>query len=620
MRFSILYLNLVYFGVRLSIADRIKPELYIPLIKHMRSYCFTSAVILVEPCRDDKFFDVFDSKYVTHVWTSMLGRSNIASLTVSHSQMHLLSRYYENTVRPMIIVVIPGPHSFNQFSNITRTFKMSFPAWLVMFMPYPRNNLTTVDYCHEPVGNPFHLSFNTEMFVMCPGDDTVYEWYSIDGQRTEIFKIAKWDINTPGDFKLFTTASLYERRNDLKGIVLRGVLVPSSTLLTIHNNEIGGFLGNIVGELERALNFTVKPVARHTEYGSFNTTTKRWGGAMGIIVSGKADIGIGDFSMINDRLNYVDFSTPIMTVRQSMYFKEPEIFAVKWSAYYKAFSFAVWVATFLTGFVTLIVTTFIICKLCSCPALEVIHKECLRIWGILCLQGMTDFPRNSSLRLAYISLFVASIVANAGYSASLICFLTAHIRDVPFRSLDEFIKDGTYSVITSRGSANYDIIVRSGDSVSKTITKLMKPKEDLPLFPQDGFNEICNNDKLGFYIGFSTDMQRKSQSIYMPCNLLSIYDGRVDSLAMVLSKDNQFTTVLNYHLQKLLSSGVLNRDKYETGFKRDTGYQPVSFGSIISVLMIFILGTAIALLVLAGEVCYNKYRHRERSDHQSIEQ
>ncbi|XP_076642063.1 putative glutamate receptor [Halictus rubicundus] len=606
MRATILYLSLVYFGVRLSIADHVKPGVYIPLIKHMRNYCFTSAVILVQPCIEDKFLDVFEAKYLTHMWTSRLGRENIASLTVSHDQIHLLSRYYENTVRPMIIVLITGPHTFSQFSNITKTFKMSIPAWFVMFMN-PPNNLTTVDHCHKPTGNPFHLAFNTEMFVMCDGDDTVYEWYSVDGQTTEIFKVAEWNVTSPEDFKLYTRASLYERRHDLKGTVLRGVLTSSSILVTIHNDTITGFLANILGELERTLNFTVKPVAQHREHGSFNATTKRWSGVMGTIVSGEGDIGIGDFSMINNRLNYVDFSTPVMAVRQNLYFKQPEIYALKWSAYYKAFSFAVWAATFLTGFVTMIVTTFIICKLWPNPMLEVIHAECLRIWGILCLQGMTDFPRNSSLRLAYVSLFMASVVANSGYSASLICFLTARIRDVPFRSVDEFIKDGTYSIITQRGSANYDIIHRGDDSLSKAIMKLMKSEEDLPLFMQDGFNEICNNDKLAFYAAFSTDMQKKSHDINIPCNVISIYVGRVDSVSMILSKDNQFTSVLNYHLQKLLSSGVLNRDKYHTDFKEETGYQPVTFGSIISVLIIFILGTITALLVLAGEVCCNKY-------------
>ena len=53
------------------------------------------------------------------------------------------------------------------------------------------------------------------------------------------------------------------------------------------------------------------------------------------------------------------------------------------------------------------------------------------------------------------------IVMNSAYSASLICFLTAPMRYVPFRTIEEFIKDGSYSVIVTRNSADYDMFAVS---------------------------------------------------------------------------------------------------------------------------------------------------------------
>ncbi|XP_033321571.1 putative glutamate receptor isoform X2 [Megalopta genalis] len=620
MRVTVAHLNLIYLGVRLTMCNPIKPEVYLPLIEHIRSYYVTSAIILVEPGNTDKYLDVFMTKYMAQLWTNKLGRENIASLSITYDKLHSLSRYYNNIVRPIIIVLITGPHTYNEFSNITKTFKMSFPAWFVMFMPFSQDESRTVDHCHEPSGNPFHLTFDTEMVVMCSGDDTLYEWYSIDGRSTEIEKVVKWSPNSSHDFEVLVTPNICIRRNDLKGKVLRGVVVTSSILLEITDTRLRGYIGNIVEELERTLNFTVELVSRNPEFGFYNTTTGRWSGVIGTIVSGAADIGIGDFSMINDRMDYVDFTTPIMTVRQSLYFKQPEMFAVKWSAYYKAFSLAVWGATLLTGFVALIVTTFITRRLCTLTILEVFNKEFLRIWGIMCTQGLTDFPRISSLRLAYISLFLLSIVANSAYSASLICFLTAGMHDVPFRSVNEFINDGTYKIITTRGSVHYDVVHRSSDSLSKAIAKLMKPKEDLPLFTQDAFDQICNDEKLAFLVGFGANMQKKAHKISMPCNVVSIYVGRVESLSMILSKNSQYTNVFNYYLKKLLTSGVLNRNKYDSDFKEETKYLPVTFGSIISVLMIFIFGTGTALLVLAAEMCYNKYICADNSDYRFDQQ
>ncbi|XP_078048989.1 putative glutamate receptor [Augochlora pura] len=616
MKFTVAHLNLIYFGVRLTICDPIKPEVYLPLIEHIRRYYVTSAIILVEPGHNDKYLDAFMSKYMAQLWTNKLGQENIASLSLSYDKLPSLSRYYDNIIRPIIIVLITGSHTYNEFSNITKTFKMSFPAWFIMFMPHSQDELETIDYCHESRGNPFHLMFNTEMLVICFGDDTLYEWYSVDGQSTEIEKVAKWNPNSPQNLEVFVTPTICIRRNNLKGKVLRGVVVTSSILLDVTGKRLGGFIGNIVRELEKTLNFTVKLVSRNAEFGFYNTTTGRWGGVMETIVSGAADIGIGDFSMINDRMDYVDFTTPIMTVRQSLYFKQPEMFAVKWSAYYKAFSLAVWTATLLTGLVTLTVTTYITRRLCSLTILQVINKEFLRIWGIMCIQGLTDFPRNSSLRLAYVSLFLVSVVANAAYSASLICFLTAGVHGVPFRSVNEFIEDGTYKIITTRGSVHYDVVHRSSDSLSKAIMKLMKPKEELPLYTQDAFDQICKDEKLAFLVGFSANMQRKAHKISMPCNVISIYVGRVESLSMILSKNSQYTNVFNYYLKKLLTSGVLNRNKYDLDVKEETKYLPVTFGSIISVVMIFILGIGTALLVLAAEMFYNKCICVNNSDYQ----
>lgn len=109
----------------------------------------------------------------------------------------------------------------------------------------------------------------------------------------------------------------------------------SSILLAIKNNKLHGFLGTIINELKAALNFTVEVVSVEVEYGIYNTTTERWGGAIGVVIAETADIGIADFSLINDRPDYVDFTIPILTTRQMLFLKQPEIFAAKWLAYYK---------------------------------------------------------------------------------------------------------------------------------------------------------------------------------------------------------------------------------------------------------------------------------------------
>ena len=109
----------------------------------------------------------------------------------------------------------------------------------------------------------------------------------------------------------------------------------SSMLVTVEGNEVKGFFGQVLKELEKALNFTIAIVAEEYAYGSFNITMQRWSGAMRLVASGAVDIGISDFSMTNTRLDYVDFTIPLLTTRVNLYIKEPGYFAVKWFAYYK---------------------------------------------------------------------------------------------------------------------------------------------------------------------------------------------------------------------------------------------------------------------------------------------
>lgn len=69
-----------------------------------------------------------------------------------------------------------------------------------------------------------------------------------------------------------------------------------------------------------------------------------------------------------------------------------------------------------------------------------------------------EFPKSSSLRVAYFTIFLTAVLITTHYSAALISFLTVCIRVLPFQTIDEFVDDGTYKLIVPRGSADYDVI------------------------------------------------------------------------------------------------------------------------------------------------------------------
>ena len=161
--------------------------------------------------------------YISHTWSRLLHREQIATLSCTFKDIHALKR--NSILRPLVIVFLPGPEAVSEFSRYSKSLKMSLFAWFVIFVTESINKK-----CYNPSGNPFHLLFDTEMLVMCYGDPILREWYSVDGNNTDIFDLVKWyperqKGSSTAVLSLLTNLSLYERRNDLRGKVLRAVTV-----------------------------------------------------------------------------------------------------------------------------------------------------------------------------------------------------------------------------------------------------------------------------------------------------------------------------------------------------------------------------------------------------------
>jgi len=62
------------------------------------------------------------------------------------------------------------------------------------------------------------------------------------------------------------------------------------------------------------------------------------------------------------------------------------------------------------------------------------------------------------VRLAFLSIYVSSIVTVAVYSASLITFLALGLPKLPFSTLEGYVKDGSYKLIVVKNSAEYDAL------------------------------------------------------------------------------------------------------------------------------------------------------------------
>ncbi|XP_046828254.1 probable glutamate receptor [Vespa crabro] len=459
----------------------------------------------------------------------------------------------------------------------TSTFDMSSAMWLVIFL-YKEHG---TNYCDSPPGNIFNLKFNSEMLVRCSTGNILREWYSIHINRTEINDVATWSLER-GITKT-VPESLYERRHNLQGLIMRAVIVK--------DGELDGIYGRILKELCATLNFSFNIVSEVEEHGRWNPKEKTWSGAIAELYTGRADISLSEFSMTNDRLNAVDFTNPVLISKDCLFFREPEIFAIKWSSYFLAFAYSVWIAMFGVLIAASILLIFLKIKNGTDRKIKhLLSDNFLEIWGIFCQQGISEFVDKSSLRIAYFSVFLLVTVLSAAYSAALISFLTTVSHILPFDSLESFVQDGTYQLSVFRGTAYYDKFANSEAPLAKKLMKLMLKEDKLPLTVLEGFTSICDNQKLAIY---TFDEMKKSIDPKIPCNVVRVETGHVNNVAIVLSKHNPFTGIFNFQLQKFFDNGIMSRLKNSPFEKKSNDmieHQPVPLTSVLSLLIFILIG------------------------------
>ncbi|KAF7382218.1 hypothetical protein HZH66_013650 [Vespula vulgaris] len=576
-----------------------------------------------------------EMKTMMFKWMRALSREGVASTKLHFSQLHESSYYVKEIARPYYIALISNFNAINEFSLATNTFDMSSAVWLVIFI-YEENS---TDYCHNPPGNIFHLRFNSEMLVRCGTENILREWYSIDTNRIEIMDVATWNLDK-GITKMVPDF-LYERRYNLQGFIMKAVTVKSSSFTNVKKDGVSySMYREIFRELCVTLNFSLEIVSEAEEYGRWNPEEKSWTGAIAELYAGRADISLSGFSITSARLNAVDFTHPVFKTKNFLVIREPEKFGIKWSSYFQTFTNTVWIA--ILGILMTASILLIFPKIKSGIDRKIGYlfiDNFMEIWGIFCQQGLADFSGGLSLRITYFSIFLLVTVLSAAYSASLISLLTSFSLILPFDSFESFVKEGTHRLTVIRGTADYDKFANSADPLSKNVMKLMLEEEKLPLNVQEGFKnvaeisqewynasykrfdiqeeilsynelstgppnqlniasyaysywyhfqylyldyrKICKNPKLAFY---TFDEMKNSVDNKLPCKVIHIDTGRITCFAIILSKHNPFTNVINFQLQKFVNNGMMNRLKYRIYTKKSDDlvkHQPVHLTDIV---------------------------------------
>lgn len=103
--------------------------------------------------------------------------------------------------------------------------------------------------------------------------------------------------------------------------------------MSLNNGTLSGFLGLLLIELSKVMNFTVEILEPVTEFGGWDQQNKTWTGAIGQLAENKADVGISAFTITTSRQNVIDFTIPLIRSQNRLYFRHPRTSFVQWSLY-----------------------------------------------------------------------------------------------------------------------------------------------------------------------------------------------------------------------------------------------------------------------------------------------
>nr|XP_012235170.1 PREDICTED: glutamate receptor 3-like [Linepithema humile] len=614
MRLPLCLMYSMLFCVLLSSAERhFNISAFVDVILSIRKFYSAATVMFAHPGDDYKDYGDLEITHLVHGCYRRLSQHNVMTVNMHFKKMERSLRYYNQIVQPITIVIMPNFEAYQEFAEATKTYPMSFSVWFVLFL-YPIAN-DTHNYCLEPIGNPFNIAFDTQMLVLCHDEDILREWYSVKGETVKTSELAVWDDEK--GFVFLTNMSLYDRRKDLEGVVLRAVVIKDIPISSpFGENYVANLYTKVLEELKDTLNCTLNIVSELEDHGTYNFENNIWSGVMGEIVSNRADFAIADMSMTSLRIKDVDFTLPLIVSKSSLFIKEPETCGVKWLGYFQVFNLQIWIALIMVIAITPLLLLYMKYYMQTFHGfrhvINLISDNYLCIWGIFCLQSLIDFPSSSPLRLAYFTIILTAVLIMTHYSAALVSFLTACNTILPFRTIDEFVNDGTYELIVPRGSADYDVIT---DIFLLKLKKLMKDESKLPATLVDGFVQVCNEKNVAFMV---LNVLKESVEMKTPCKLSAISTERIDNLGIVLSKGNPYTAVINYHLEKFLDNGMMMRLRgasFSMQPFKNKAYEPVRIVGVIPILVILCGGFILSIFVFLMEKIF--YRHTKSESQKS---
>ncbi|XP_011311752.1 probable glutamate receptor [Fopius arisanus] len=572
---------------------------------------YRSAGVIIALASSDRDLERGTLWYET---TRMLSNGGISTLILDFKQFESrLNEYIGKTYPSLIVIDLNVIDELHSLESITKNLDMSYSVWLIFFSQH--NNYDICNFCRNPPSNFMNLNFGSKALILCCDSEIIEEWWCTEKHCPKRQALAQL-MNGNLYISWFHDKWLRDRRNSMDGQRLR-VAVEMEQQATDSTGRVDGITSEVLKSMSKALNFTVSEILWERGYGSWNRTASKWTGLIGRIQRNEADLALGAFSMTNERLDIMRFTTPTYWGVYQLHFRRLAAVRLFWDAYFKVFRWDVWMAIICLILISAMMLVVIGYNVTNFHIFSSVCENCFRVWSIYCQQGLSEFPSQLHLRIFFLSLTISAFVISTMYSALLLSILAVSSTSAPFSSLEEFAADGTYKLIVVKDTVYYGMFKRSTQAVEKKMMALMKAERLLPRTHEEAFKQICTQ-RLALY---THEIAKLKYQNSIPCETISIRAGKMETTTMAVPRNSVYIEHINNYILNYMPRGGLRElltKYYAAPTDYEDAYQPVNFPGISPLLVILGIGSLIAFVTFIIESYFHPPAKREDNGNENF--
>ncbi|XP_015171770.1 PREDICTED: probable glutamate receptor [Polistes dominula] len=608
---TLLPLTLIFIGIQITQGQLlIRPTyVYQNLIRNMHDFFNNTCIILLHDTPNVMENTSLDeTKQLFSLQRYLSGTLHIRTVFMDFQMFKTrVGKSYYHIKRPLFVLLNDYNDTRDQLAYVSTWLAMEYPTWLLFF----RKETQIEVFFHN-----IYVPFDCQVMITRDNEnetdeEEILEVYQIDAQsKIRIMNFGSWD-NING-FK-GPTLSLYQRRNNLYGHNLRVVMAHDPPVSLIHHNErneiieVSGFFGELMKLLQEGMNCTLTYI--ETDSWGLNLLNGTWTGAVGMLIKNEADIAGMELMMTSDRLDAIDFTTPVYSTKCRTFIKRPDLTSIKWQAYTSPFGANIW---YLIGFIILlssglIMIIKIVVKTISYyedfeHSPSTLSEIMFYVFGAFCNQGMQQSLLDP-VRMVQFVIHLTAVVVLAAYSAALISFLAIKTFVMPFTTMEGLLKDGTYRFAVVQESADYTFFQNTSDKVLRVLFDNILTKEtDLPINYLDGLHRVCKEDKYAFMAmdNIAAELQQK-----LTCSVESLDTITQTTIAMAVPNRSPYDGIINSNILMLRDSGILQRllnTEWSNQFKKPKSkWTSVELYDMVPLLIFMFCGSVVSSFLLSLE-------------------